>query len=143
MAGDLHGHGTTLKVNDGTNTTTIGYITSISGPNQTRDSIDVSTMDSTGKQRIFIPGMLDAGESTFELNYDGTGAATANDLNTERTNTAQTWTVTFDDGGTNADSSWACKGFITALGHATDYEGKVSQSLTLKFSGVPTYTDLA
>jgi hypothetical protein len=88
--------------------------------------------------------MLDAGEATFELNYDGTSGATANNLNTWRTNTAATWTVTFNDAaGTVVDSSWACSGFITALGHATDYEGKVSQSLTLKFTGAPTYTDLA
>jgi len=81
--------------------------------------------------------MLDAGEATFELNYDGSASGTANDLNTFLTNTAATWTITFAD-----TSTWACSGFITALGHAIPFDDKITQSMTLKFTGVPTFLDV-
>lgn len=137
MSDSEHGHGVTL--NDGS--ITVGNIISISGPNQTRDSVDVSTMDSTSSFREFVPSMLDPGEMTFECNYDGTAAGTANELNTAKTATAATWTVTFSGG--SATSSWACKGWITALGHAIPFDDKVTQSVTIKFTGIPTYTDMA
>jgi len=146
MSDGLHGHGTSLKVSDNTavtTVTTIGNIISISGPNHTRDSIDISTMDSTAKFREFIPGMLDAGEVTFELNYDGTAAGTANDLQLLKTNSAQYWHITFPDHTTEASKSDIyCRGFITALGHAIPFDDKVTQSVTVKLSGVPVFTDV-
>ena len=144
MSDGLHGHGTVLTVNDGTSTTTVGNIISITGPNQARDPIDISTMDSTSKFREFIPGMLDAGEFTVEINYDGTAAGTANALNIQKTATAHTWTITLDDAGAGETNSyWACSGFVTALGHAIPFDDKVTQSLTIKCTGVPTYADIA
>ena len=130
-----HGHGTTLSIG----ATTIGTVISITGPNQARDSIDISTMDSTDKWREFIPGMLDAGEVTFEVNYDAVSGSTADDLNTLLTATAETVTITFAP--TGATSSWSCSGFITALGFATPFDEKITQPVTIKFTGAPTYTD--
>ncbi len=139
MSSGTHGHATLLS---NTNFTTLLNIISIAGPNQTRDSIDISTMDSSAKWREFIPGMLDAGELTFELNYDGAADAgfggRANTFNAAFTNPASTWTVQFPDA-----STWACSGFMTALGHAIPFDDKITQSATVKFTGVPTYTDVA
>jgi len=144
MSDGILGHGTSLKVSANTavtTVTTIGNIISISGPNGTRDSIDISTMDSTTKFREFIPGMLDAGEVTFECNYDGTAAGTAAELDALKTNDAQYYHITFNDHTTEASKSDVyCKGFITALGHAIPFDGKVTQSVTVKFSGVPVWT---
>ena len=84
MSDGTHGHGSSLAVGG----TTIANIISIAGPNQTRDPIDISTFDSTSAFREFIPGMLDPGEYTLELNYDGSASGTANDLNTFFTNPA-------------------------------------------------------
>ncbi len=135
MSDGSHGHGAVLSIGG----TTIGNVMSITGPNQTRDSIDISTMDSASKQKEFIPGMLDAGEATFDVNYDSASGATANDLNTLLTATAETVTLTYPP--TNATSSWSCSGFITALGFASPFDDKITQSVTIKFTGVPTYTD--
>lgn len=144
MSDGIHGHGTALTVNDGTSTTTIGNIISVTGPDEARDPIDISTMESASKSREFIPGMLDAGEASFELNYDGTAAGTADALKTLKTATAQTWTITFNDAGAGeTDSSWASAGFITGLGFASPFDDKATQTVTLKFTGVPTYTDVA
>jgi len=144
MSDAIGGYGTVLKVRDGTNAyTTIGNIQSIDGPNQGRNSIDVSTMESTSRFREFLPGMLDAGELTCEMNYDGTAAGTANALQTiyASTSTALEWHIAFNDGTT--PSSFACIGHVTALGFAVpSFDDKVSQSLSVKLTGVPTYTDL-
>jgi len=150
MSDGIHGHGTTLRVKLLTNTTavsnytTIGNVTTITGPGQARDPIDISTMDSTSKFREFIPGMSDAGEITCELNYDGSAAGTANELlkgtycGMMSTVTDLDWTITLPD-----TSKYSCNGFVTGLGHAIPFDDKVTQSLTIKLSGVPTYTDVA
>ena len=123
----LHGHGTTLAIGG----SAVGQIISISGPNMTRDSIEITNMGSTSKWREFIPGMLDAGECTADVVYDGTAVATF--LAAQLTQTAQTITVTFPDEGT-----WAASGFLTSLGHSIPYDDKVSQSVGMKFTGAAT-----
>jgi len=123
----LHGHGTTLAIGG----SAVGQIISISGPNMTRDSIEITNMGSTNKWREFIPGMLDAGECTADVVYDGTAVATF--LAAQLTQTAQTITVTFPDTGT-----WAASGFLTSLGHSIPYDDKVSQSVGMKFTGAAT-----
>ncbi len=135
MSDGQHGHGTTLT---GGSTGLIGNVISMSGPSQVRDSLDISTMDSTSKFREFISGMIDAGEVTFDVNYDGAAGGTANDLNTALTAATETWTIAFPD-----TSTWACSGFITGLGFADPFDDKITQSVTIKFTGVPTYTDVA
>jgi len=139
MSDGIHGHGATLAIG----ATTIGNITTITGPSEARDPIDISTMDSTSKFREFIPGMSDAGEITMDLNYDGTAAGTADALNTLYLSTAsETITINFNEttDATN-NSTFASVGFITALGHAIPFDDKVSQSLSCKLTGVPTFTD--
>jgi predicted secreted protein len=89
-------------------------------------------MGSTSKWREFIPGMLDAGECTADVIYDGGSNATnvSTFLAAQLTQTAQTVTVTFPDNGT-----WTASGFITSLGHSMPYDDKVTQSVGLKFTG--------
>lgn len=125
----LHGHGTTLSIGG----TAVGQIVSIAGPNQSRDSIDISNMGSTGKWREFIPGMIDPGEATAEVIYDGTTVASL--LAAQLTATANTILVTFPDAGT-----WQCAGFITALGHEIPFDDSIKQSVGFKFTGQATAT---
>ena len=136
MSAGTHGHGAALV---GGTVGDVGSITTVSVDGQTRDAIDISTMDSTNKFREFIPGMLDGGEITLEVNYDGTAAGTANMLAAQLTSSAQAVVVEFNNGGTT--SSWSCSAFITGLGHAIPFDDKVTQSVTIKAAGEPTYTD--
>jgi len=137
MSSGTHGHGTTLT---GGTTGVVANVISISGPNQSRDSIDISTMDSTSKFREFMPGMLDPGEITFDVNYEGTASGEANSLNTALTAAAETWTIVF--AGTAATyGQWSCSGFITALNFSDPFDDKITQSVTIKFTGSPTFTD--
>jgi predicted secreted protein len=137
MSDGIHGHGADLSIAG----TDIGNIISISGPEISRDAIDKSTMDSTNKWREFIPGMLDGGEITMEVNYDGTAAGTGNTLAAQLTNSAQVVVVEFNNGGTT--SSWNCSALITGIGHAIPFDDKVSQTVTMKVAGAITFTDEA
>lgn len=130
-----HGHGSSLA---GGTVGDVGSIISMSVDGMTRDSIDKSTMDSTNKFREFISGMADAGEITVEINYNGASGASANDLNTAfQLGDAEEWTFTLPD-----TSKVVAQGFITNLGIAVPFDDKITQSFTIKLTGVPVYTDV-
>ena len=146
MSDSLHGHGSSLLLSSTThptNGTALGNIISIGGPELARDALDVSTMDSTSKYREFLPAMLDAGEITIEINYDGTSGGTANLLASYLGSNNTAIVIRFGDHTqpTN-ESHWDCLGAITGLGHAVSFDDKVTQSVTIKLSGVATFTDL-
>jgi len=114
----------------------------MSGPNQSRDSVDISTMDSTDKWREFIPGMLDAGEITLDCNYDGSAAGSSDALNTLLTNDTQYYKLWIYDHTTKTSrSNFLMQGFLTAIGTAIPFDDKITQSVTLKLSAPPVYTD--
>jgi len=136
MSDAQHGHGATLAA---TTVGTVGNVINVSVDGQTRDPVDISSMDSTSKFREFIAGMADAGEITVEVNYDGSAAGVADKLNTSyQAGTILTWTITFS--GIN---TFVCNGIITNLGIATPFDDKITQSITIKLTAVPTFTDLA
>ena len=135
MSDGTHGHGTVLA---GSVSGTVGNITQV-GNNKTRDVIDISTMDSTSKVREKIAGMLDPGEISLTINYDGSASGVANALHAALlTGTAETWTITYPDTSTDA-----CSGFISGLGTADPYEDKITQDVTITLTGVPVFTDVA
>jgi predicted secreted protein len=129
MSIGIHGHGSTLSIGG----TAIGNIVSISGPSISRDSIDISTMDSSSKWREFIPGMIDAGEITCDVNYDGTTVSAL--LAAQLTATAQTIKVNLD-----SDGSFTGSGFITSLGHTIPFDDKIQQSVGIKLTGALTHS---
>lgn len=147
MSDGLHGHGVLLGLGATTysNATAIGNVISISGPDQSRDAIDKSTMDSSAKWRENIPGMLDGGEVSVEVNYDGSASGTAEYLDTQFTATAQGMVIAFSESTATAGTTrsyWAASGFMTALGHAIPFDDKITQSITFKITGTPTFTDV-
>lgn len=167
MSDGEHGHGTKLyaslfttvtSMTAATNSTAIGNVISITGPSQTRDAIEISTMDSSNKWREYTPGMLDAGEYVFDVNYDGSDSGDAAILGgtnaatglLKNTSTALTYWLNFNDNGTHTTavtnwthhSFWFARGQMTALGHAIPFDDKITQSVTIKLTGEPTYIDI-
>jgi len=118
---------------------TVGHVLSINFSGQTRGVVDVSDMDSTGLFREFLSGMADAGDASLELMYDGTASGVADALQTAYAlGAVETWTFSY----TETTSTWVAAGFIISLSApGGDLEGAVTQSLTIKFTGVPVYTD--
>lgn len=117
--------------------TAVGSINNISGPDISRGSIDITTMDSSSNVAEFIPGIIDNGEVTIDLQYDGTTNAKL--LKDYVTATAASIVVTIPDGGTlTTTSTYTGTGFLTKLGHAIPFDGKVTQSATFKLTGALT-----
>lgn len=47
----------------------LGEVINITPPSSTVDQIDVTHMESPGRRREFIDGLIDPGECSFEMNY--------------------------------------------------------------------------
>ena len=142
MATGLHGFGATLTATAGTATTTLGQITRVSAGPRTRDALDISSMGSTNKAREFIPGMIDNGEMTIDINYEGDSTNSPKLLDPLMTATAYTWKVELNDAGTTNKSSFACDGFLTSLLVAEiPFDDKVTATCTVKLTGESTYTE--
>lgn len=130
------GFGVTLS---SSTTGTIGQILSLEVSGIKTDFVDTTAADNTSACRTFLPTVIDPGEITFECNHDGSATGTANDLMAVfLAKTKENWTVTFPD-----TTTWVCEAFITNFSIKNDVEGKVTNSVTLKCTGLPVFTDLA
>lgn len=122
--------GTTLVIGS----TTVGGLTSISGVELSADTIDVTTLDSTGGYREFINGFIDPGEVTAEgyLSDLGTNEETLIGL---VGGADQECTITFPGG-----AKWEFDGIVTGFSTNAELEDPLSFSITVKVSGKPTFT---
>lgn len=108
----------------------IAEVGSITGPNLSRATIDVTSLDSTGGYREFIGSFRDGGELTFEMNFTRNGYIfMKDDLESDVKKNYQI--VLADTGATTFDFL----GFVSALGLAVPLDDKVSSSVTIKISG--------
>lgn len=133
--------GTLLKRGDGGGSeifTTIGEVTTFSGPSMSNTAIEASSFDSTWAE--FIAGLPDAGEVTFEAHWVGSNAQQQG-LRTDLDNgTLRNFTITLNDHA-SSPSSVAFSAIITALEIGGDGPNSAySLSCTLKISGEPTFT---
>lgn len=124
----ISGFGTRLS---GATTGPIGMITKIMIDGQEVDDIDVSTMNSPGRYKQFVSGMIDPKELSLELVYERINMAT---ILAKVGGVNEVWTVTFPDA-----STWVQTGHIKKLGTAIPYNDKISQTVTLKMSGAPVF----
>lgn len=129
------GHGTTVT---GVTTGLIGEVFGMTGPDQSVDDVEVTSFDSANSAKEFIPGLIDAGGGTLQVNYDSAAAGTADMLQTAlNARTIEAWTFEHSDG-----SKDVVTGFINALGKATPNGDKVTQNVGFKFTGIVVYTDI-
>lgn len=119
------------------NGTAVGQITAASGPELSKETIDVSDMDSSTRFKEFVGGMIDAGNFTVELNYSPT--ITTNLVSYATATANACWGIYLPAQGGTA-SGWAAMGLVDKLGHpSADTGGKLNQSMSIKISGVPTH----
>lgn len=133
MAG-IDGFGADFIKYSGTNTTAVGGVTSISGPDMEGADLDVSDMDSPNGFREFIPGIVDGGEASLELNWQKTQQTTLHGY----WRSTGSFRVVWSDG-----SKLEFDGYMKSLGTETPFDDKVSASATFKVSGKPTFTGAA
>lgn len=123
-------NGTVLKIG----TTTISELTSISAPNLSADTIDVTNLSSSGRYREFIQGLRDGGEITMEGFLT---TASANTIVTQL-NTSSTATATVDFATNPSVTRFTATVICTAFSSEAPVDGAIPFSATFKVTGQPT-----
>lgn len=131
---DVHGHGTTLSIGG----SSVGEVFNISGPSKTRATVDTTHFGSPDKTREYAAlRFADEGEATMDLKYNADGAADASRVLRASYKGSEPEEVIIEL--SNGDT-FTCQGFVTALGTQTPVDDKVTQSVTIKFTGKATWT---
>ena len=113
--------------------TTIAEVTSISGPGMTRDTIEVSHMESPSGAKEFVGGMTDAGEVTIEMNFLPANS-TQKDFAAELySGTADSYSIVW------ADATWTFTAFCTGLDPTGGVGTALTATATFKLTGFPTF----
>ena len=124
----ISGFGTTLA---GLAAGTLGHITSLSVGGLTAADLNRTTMDSPSGWEEFIAGLKNAGELTVDLLYETDN----HDVVQGALGTSDTWTITLPEA-----STFVCAGYVNNLGLEIPMDDLISQSLTIKLSGLPAFT---
>lgn len=112
---------------------TIAEINSISGPSLSRETIDVTSLDSTGGYREYITGFRDGGEVQLEMNFTLSGFnAFKDDFESDDTHNYRI--VMADAGATTLQFA----GLVTAIPPNIQPDDKVTLSATIKVTGAVT-----
>lgn len=124
---------TKLLIGDTTPVEVAG-LTSIAGLELTADTIDVTTLSSTGGYREFIAGFKDAGEVSVEgyLELDN-GQKQLHTL--FESGATEAFTIEFPNG-----AKWEFDGVVTGFSTSASLEDPLAFSATIKVSGQPTLT---
>lgn len=138
MSDAIAGVGTSFKRGDGASSesfTAIAEVNSITGPNKSRETIDVTSLDSVGGYKEFIGSFRDAGEVTLNMNFTFDGY---NDMNDDfELDTLTNYQIVLPDTG---NSTFEFAALVSALGLAVPMDDKVTADVTLKISGQVTLT---
>ena len=110
--------------------TSISEINSIVGPNKSRSTFDVTSLDSTGGYREFKPGFRDGGEVTLGMNFTIAGYDTMNDDFED--DSSREYRITFPN--TEA-TTMDFDAYVTSLGIGTPLDDKITADVTLKITG--------
>lgn len=124
----IKGLGTLLQ---GATTGALGMITKVTIDGVDVGDIDVTTMNAAGGFKVFIAALKDPGTITMEMIYQQNNYGTML-ANVGGTN--ESWTVTFPDG-----STYVQLGHIKHVGAMSPVEDKITNSLSLRMSGPPTW----
>jgi len=131
----VFGLGTELRMSIAAVFTAIPYLQSISGPDETFDTIDSTTHTSieNGGYREFITGLADGGELTTTINWhadEETHQALQAAQKARELVSFQLYWPQFDE-----DNLCDFNGYITGLTRASPTDEKITRDLTIKITG--------
>jgi predicted secreted protein len=108
----------------------ISEINSITGPGMSRDTIDVTSLDSTGGYREFITGFRDAGTVALAMNFTRvTYALMKNDFESD---TLQNYEIVLPD---MENTTLEFQGLVTELPLTIPADDKMTADVTIQISG--------
>lgn len=124
------GVGTKFRRWNGTNWVDISEITGITGPNKSRDTFDVTSLDSTGGYREFRAGFRDGGTVSLPMNFT---RDTYDLMNTDfESDDLQNYEIFLPD---DEFTSFEFEGLVTELGIGIPVDDKISADVAIKISG--------
>lgn len=129
--------------NGGTVYVAVGQVKDIAGPAIARGDIDVTDHDSSLGYREFLPGLVDGGNYTFTIGWDGQNANHLQGVGTGLMGdfeqdgcTLSTWEHTLTQCAGTAVLTFA--GYVNAFTMNNAVEGEVTADIGVKISGKPT-----
>lgn len=125
------GYNVDFSIYNGSSYVQLAEVTSATWPGYKRDAIDVTYMDSASSFREFIPGLLDAGEVTIEMNW--LPSATDPVLAAMTAGTGQ-FKLQYNNG-----ANIVFKGVVTSWSTQSPLGEKLSGTAVIKITGVPTW----
>ena len=129
------GYGTTFSIGTSGASpvyTAVAQVTSVTPPNYARDAIETTHMTSLGSFREFIPGLMDAGEATIEINFIASATDT---IIAAMEAGVGNFKITFPNA-----VDWMFTAIVTAYSVTAPLADKMSATITLKVTGEPTLT---
>ncbi|NNF65986.1 MAG: outer capsid protein Hoc [Gammaproteobacteria bacterium] len=132
------GSGTELRRGDGAGTevfTLVSNITNITGPNISKDEVDVTNMDSTARE--FISALDNPGSISFTMNWDPSNAQQVLVRSDAEGNSAGNWQIVWSDtDSTQVDFS----GEVMSFSINTTPDGATTADVEIKISGSLTWS---
>lgn len=130
MSNAVSGVGTKFRRWDGANWDNIAEINSISGPTMSRDTIDVTSLDTTGGYREFITGFRNPGTITLAMNFT---RATYDIMKADfESDTRQYYEIYLPDAD---NTSLEFEGLVTELPLNIPADDKITADVTIQVSG--------
>lgn len=120
------GEGAAIEYSD------VGEVTDLTVWDGSRDSVEVTNHRSPGFSLEFIPGMIDWGSVSFEMNFVPSASITRDLLDDFKSAGNQPWRVTFPDGET-----WTFLAALTRYSVTAPVKDVMRGSFELKVSGAP------
>ena len=126
----ISGVGTRFRRWTGSTWEDIGEINSITGPGKSRDTIDVTSLSSTGGYREFIAGFRNPGTVVLAMNFT---RATYDLMNTDfESDDLQNYEIVLPD---DEETSLEFEGLVTELPLTIPMDDKITADVTIQVSG--------
>lgn len=133
MTSAVSGFGTQLVWNS----QDVAEVQNLTGPNESRDMLDVTNHDSSDGFREFIAGLADGGEISIEGNFKASDSNGQIAMHTDfQAGTSRAWQLTFPASLGNM----AGNGFMSAFELGYPHDNKIPFTATIKVTGKPTLT---
>jgi len=124
--------------------TKIGQVKDISGPNMSRDTIDVTNHDSPNGYKEFLASLRDGGEITFAVEYDPGDPTHDQDtglLYLFGKNTRTNFELIFPVASDTDFWGYTFTGLVTGFAPSAPVDGSLTADITIKVAGAVTLSD--
>jgi len=132
-SGAFSGVGTLFRRWNGSSWANIAEVTSISGPTMTRETIDVTSLDTTGGYREFIGGFRDGGTVQLSMNFTAATYGIMKGDFEDDTDLTKNYEILLKDPA--GDYSLEFAGVVTECPIEVTADDKVTSTVTIKVSG--------